>query len=119
MALGSHVQGLRVPNSGIDGKHSGGRIGDRYFRGSGTSQSTAIVSGAVALILQKYPIAHARHGQELPQVERGYQPGRRDRAQGKGEIASAPLLSKAPATPPRSSRPEGTASSTSREAPTA
>ncbi len=34
-----------------------GLLGDRFFRGSGTSQSAALVSGAVALVLQKYPNA--------------------------------------------------------------
>ena len=30
-------------------------IDDRYFRGSGTREATAFASGAVALVLQKYP----------------------------------------------------------------
>jgi serine protease AprX len=57
VAPGSHLQGLRVPNSYIDVNHPSGRIGDRYLRGSGTSESAALVSGAAALILQKYPNA--------------------------------------------------------------
>jgi serine protease AprX len=55
VAPGSHLQGLRVPNSFLDAKHPEARIGDRYFRGTGTSQATAIVSGAVALVLERYP----------------------------------------------------------------
>jgi len=55
VAPGSHLQGLRVPNSYLDATHPEGLLGDRYFRGSGTSQAAAIASGAVALILQKYP----------------------------------------------------------------
>ncbi len=55
VAAGSHVQGLRVPNSFNDIAHPSGRRGDRYFRGSGTSQAAAVASGAAALILQKYP----------------------------------------------------------------
>ena len=55
MAVGSRLQGLRVPNSYIDQNHSEGRLDNRYFRGSGTSQAAAITSGTVALILQKYP----------------------------------------------------------------
>jgi len=54
---GSHIQGLRVPNGFIDTTHPEGRIDSRYFRGSGTSQSAAILSGAAALVLQKYPNA--------------------------------------------------------------
>ena len=44
-----------MPNSYIDAIHPQAVLGERYFRGSGTSQSAAIVSGAAALILQKYP----------------------------------------------------------------
>jgi serine protease AprX len=55
VAPGSHVQGLRVPNSFIDAAHPEGRLGERFFRGSGTSQAAAITSGTVALLLQKYP----------------------------------------------------------------
>jgi serine protease AprX len=56
-APGAHIQGLRVPNSHTDATYPGGLIDSRYFRGSGTSQSAAIVSGAAALILQKFPAA--------------------------------------------------------------
>jgi serine protease AprX len=49
------MQGLRVPNSFLDAAHPEGLLDDRFFRGSGTSEATAITSGAVALILQKYP----------------------------------------------------------------
>jgi serine protease AprX len=55
VAVGSHLQGLRVPNGYVDSTHPEGRAGDRYFRLSGTSGAAAITSGAVALILQKYP----------------------------------------------------------------
>ncbi len=55
VAIGSHLQGLRVPNSSVDSTHPEGRIDSRYFRGSGTSFAAAVTSGAIALILQKYP----------------------------------------------------------------
>jgi serine protease AprX len=55
LAVGSHVRGLRVPNSYIDVNHPEARLGDRFFRGSGTSEAAAMTSGAVALVLQKYP----------------------------------------------------------------
>ena len=55
VAVGSHLQGLRVPNSYLDAGHPEGRIDSRYFRGSGTSQAAAITSGTIALVLQKYP----------------------------------------------------------------
>jgi serine protease AprX len=54
-APGIHLQGLRVPGSYIDQRYSSAAFGDRFFRGSGTSESTAITAGVVALILQKQP----------------------------------------------------------------
>ena len=55
VAVGSRLQGLRVPNSYIDAQHESGRLGERYFRGTGTSEAAAVASGTVALLLQKYP----------------------------------------------------------------
>ena len=55
VAAGSHLQGLRVPNSYVDMTHPEGYVDARYFRGSGTSFAAAITSGAIALVLQKYP----------------------------------------------------------------
>jgi len=57
VAPGTHLQGLRVPNSYVDANHPEGLIDSRYFRGSGTSEAAAITSGAAALVLQKYPNA--------------------------------------------------------------
>ena len=39
----------------LDAFGSSGQIDDRFFRGSGTSQAAAFVSGSAALLLQKYP----------------------------------------------------------------
>ena len=55
VAPGVHILGLRVPNGLIDQNHPSARVGTRFFRGSGTSQSTAVVSGAAALLFQRYP----------------------------------------------------------------
>jgi serine protease AprX len=65
VAPGTHLQGLRVPNSYIDANHPEGLLGDRYFRGSGTSQAAAIMSGAAALVLQKYPYATPNQVKQL------------------------------------------------------
>jgi serine protease AprX len=55
IAPGEHVVSLRSPNSFLDQSHPAGRIGERLFRGSGTSQATAVVSGAAALLLSQRP----------------------------------------------------------------
>jgi serine protease AprX len=53
-----HVLGLRVPGSFVDTlSTNAGQVGTRFQRGSGTSQAAAIVSGAAALLLQRYPSA--------------------------------------------------------------
>jgi serine protease AprX len=58
VAPGAHIQGLRVPNSYIDAHVNGSAVLDaRFMRGSGTSESAALTSGAAALILSKYPNA--------------------------------------------------------------
>ena len=49
------MQGLRVPGGYLDQTHPEGMIDSRYFRGSGTSEATAIASGSVALVLSRYP----------------------------------------------------------------
>jgi serine protease AprX len=55
VAPGKSVIGLRVPDSYLDAKYPEGRVGDQYFKGSGTSQATAVVSGAAALLLSSRP----------------------------------------------------------------
>ena len=85
VAPGMHLQGLRVPNSYIDISHPEGQIGARYFRGSGTSQSTAIVSGAAALVLQKYPNATPDQVKELLTAT-GYPISGKSQAIGGGEL---------------------------------
>jgi serine protease AprX len=57
IAPGTHVLGLRVPSSYVDSTQTTGKVGTRFQRGSGTSQSTAVVSGLAALLVQKYPTA--------------------------------------------------------------
>jgi serine protease AprX len=56
-APGVSVISLRAPGSTVDRTHPEGRIGTAYFRGSGTSMSTALVSGAAAVLLSHHPLA--------------------------------------------------------------
>ena len=55
VAPGSYIVGLRDPGSYLDTTYPAARVGDRFFRGSGTSQATAVVSGAIADILSARP----------------------------------------------------------------
>jgi serine protease AprX len=55
VAPGRSVVSLRVRGSYIDENNPQGVVSDRFFRGSGTSQAAAVVSGAVALLLQQRP----------------------------------------------------------------
>jgi serine protease AprX len=86
VAPGSHLQGLRVPGSYIDQTHPEGALGDLYVRGSGTSQATAVTSGMVALILQKYPNLTPDQVKQFITNNAQRLPGADDQAQGAGEI---------------------------------
>jgi serine protease AprX len=57
IAPGVHILGLRDPGSSIDQANPSAVVNNRFFRGSGTSQATAVVSGLAALYLSKYPNA--------------------------------------------------------------
>ena len=51
VAPGQSLVSLRSPGSAVDAEHPEARVGDDYFRGSGTSFATAAVSGAAAALL--------------------------------------------------------------------
>lgn len=55
VAPGAHIAGLRDPGSTIDAANPQAVVAGRFFRGSGTSQATAVVAGAAALLLSRYP----------------------------------------------------------------
>ena len=55
VAPGISIVSTRDPNSMIDQMHPLARVGENYFKGSGTSQAAAIVSGIVALLSQLNP----------------------------------------------------------------
>ncbi|MGC9665462.1 S8 family serine peptidase [Planosporangium sp. 12N6] len=61
LAPGRSIVSLRDPNSFIDTNYPTGLLpasidpGLRFFRGTGTSQAAAVVSGAAALLLQQRP----------------------------------------------------------------
>jgi hypothetical protein len=55
IAPATRIVSLRVPGSALDRAFPAARIGDRWFRGSGTSQAAAVVSGVAAQLLQQRP----------------------------------------------------------------
>jgi subtilase family protein len=55
VAPGKSIVSLRDPGSFVDLNNSGGRYGTSFFRGSGTSQAAAFVSGAAALLIDQRP----------------------------------------------------------------
>jgi serine protease AprX len=55
VAAGAGLVGLRAPGSTVDLANPAARVGDRYFRGSGSSMSTAVVAGAAAVLAAADP----------------------------------------------------------------
>ena len=57
LAPGAGIISVRAPGSTIDAAYPAARIGDRHFRGSGTSMSTALTAGAAAVVAEQAPDA--------------------------------------------------------------
>ncbi len=55
IAPGASIESLRVPGSYIDQEFPEGYVDEQIFKGSGSSQAAAVVSGAAALILDARP----------------------------------------------------------------
>jgi serine protease AprX len=56
VAPGTHVVGLRDSGGYIDNTYgSSGQVANSFFRGSGTSEASAIVAGAAALLISQHP----------------------------------------------------------------
>jgi serine protease AprX len=55
VAPGTRIVSLRVPGSTLDTEFPAARVGDGFFRGSGTSQAAAVVSGLSARLLGQRP----------------------------------------------------------------
>ncbi|MCB1039417.1 MAG: S8 family serine peptidase, partial [Acidimicrobiales bacterium] len=55
VAPGTSIVSLRDPGSTVDRENPSARVGDRHFRGSGTSQAAAVTSGAIADLLEARP----------------------------------------------------------------
>jgi hypothetical protein len=96
VTVGSHLQGLRVGNSWIDAMHPEGRLGSRFFRGSGTSEAAAITSGAIALLLQKFPTLSPDRLKRFIKDNAQKVASFDSQAQGAGELNLKAMLPKVP-----------------------
>jgi len=99
VAPGIHMASLRVPNSFIDTTYPSAVVGNRFFRGSGTSQAAAVVSGAAALLLSQRPGLTPDQVKSLLTGTATKLSGQSGAAQGSGELnlrktltAATPLL---------------------------
>ena len=118
VAPGVGLVGLRAPGSTVDLANPSARVGDHYFRGSGTSMSTAVVAGAAARLAAAHPdwgpdrIKAALTGTADPLGQPGSGAGALDLAAalGTGTVAPAnadlfPLRTVGRATTPRDPDP--------------
>src|SRR4051794_30140462 len=89
VAPGVSIVGLRAPGSYIDMKYPSARVGTDYFKGSGTSQSTAVVSGAAALVLSARPTLKPDQVKALFTDTADYLPNADLQGQGAGRVNAA------------------------------
>ena len=93
VASGTRIASLRVPGSTIDEQYASvAAEGDRFIRGSGTSQAAAVVSGAAALLLQQRPTATPDQIKELLRQAGEKLRDETDVEQGKGELRLSRIL---------------------------
>jgi serine protease AprX len=76
----------------VDRANPGAQLGDLYFRGSGTSEAAAYVTGAVALLLQKYPQLTPNQVKWMLASSTARLPGLAPVVQGRGELDLHALL---------------------------
>lgn len=92
VASGVGVLGVLPPASVIAKANPSARAGGRLWRGSGTSQATAVTSGAVALLLQQHPAAGPAQVKAALRRAASNLTGERD---GAGLLTLGPLASEA------------------------
>jgi serine protease AprX len=101
VAPGRSIASLRDPNSALDLAHPEARVGDALLKGSGTSQAAGVVSGSVALLLEKRPDLTPDQVKALLTGTADPLAGAAANAQGAGRIDVARALA-APAPDPAS-----------------
>lgn len=86
VAPGKSIRSLRAPGSTADIEVPEARVDERFFKGSGTSQAAAMVSGAAALIFNRNPDATPDQVKYLLSVQSEWLPISSWACQGKGEL---------------------------------
>jgi serine protease AprX len=97
-----------VPGSYIDRTAPQGAISRRFFRGTGTSEAAAIVSGAVALVLDRYPRLDPDDVKAFFKQNAVDLPGQSRLSQGRGEIDLGAMLADQPPRDREQTHPEAT-----------
>jgi serine protease AprX len=93
VAPGAHLVSLRVPGSYIDENYgSTGVVSSTLFRGSGTSEAAAFISGAAALAIQQRPTITPSALKRLFQFNTRGLNGFSSLKQGAGEVDLAKML---------------------------
>jgi hypothetical protein len=82
-----HAHSLRVPGSYIDAMYERtGALDPRFFRGSGTGQAAAFISGCITLIAQEYPAISPDQVKQLLTSTTSPLPAADPQAQGHGLV---------------------------------
>ena len=96
LAPGRSVASLRVPGSFLDDTFGAtAQLGEDNFRGSGTSQAAAVISGGAALILQQRPTITPDQLKKLLTSTATALPAVKPEGQGKGVVSLAKALTTA------------------------
>jgi serine protease AprX len=83
---GRSIASLRDPGGYLDTAYPSARVGTRFFKGSGSSQAAAVVSGAVALLLQSRPALKPDQVKALLRQSAEAMPGADAAGRGAGEL---------------------------------
>jgi subtilisin family serine protease len=86
VAPGQSIASYRVVNSYIDQVGTEGRVNYRLFKGTGTSQAAAVVSGSVALLLDQRPSLTPDQVKAILTSTAKLIPGEASEAQGAGTV---------------------------------
>ncbi len=93
VAPGVSIVSLRAPGSYADVSYPNAVVASRFFKGTGTSQAAAVVSGAAATILEKFPNATPDQVKNVLRATAKKMPAGTDACQGAGLIDLSAIAS--------------------------